>query len=312
MGTGESRLCWPQGDTLERDNQGSYELADEDGNKNWSGNKKDMKDVQQRRAASQNKLEAMRKQPIGKWGGGKKKRKTHKQQKRRKTKKTVKKTKKTKQKKMIVHQIFFNIGKGELHEIPRFYECYQNNKKKCKGQGIQYKLWTRKMVEDLLEKQENKQFKRIYYEFDQDIMRIDFGRYLILYRFGGIYIDLDICMMNKSITHLFEKDYFFVRWHDSKLPYIAILGTKKNNSLYKDILEHCEESYDEKKKQEIYKSWKGRFVFQTTGHFMLKRVLKKHKITDYLDIVKIKAKDGRIVQGPNPLFEDTSASVWYK
>ena len=121
--------------------------------------------------------------------------------------KTKKKTiKKIRKKKMIIHQIFFNIGKGELHEIPRFYECYQNNKKKCKKQGIQYKLWNQKMVEDLLEKQENKQFKRIYYEFDQDIMRIDFARYLILYRFGGIYIDLDICMMNKSITHLFQKD----------------------------------------------------------------------------------------------------------
>ena len=44
---------------------------------------------------------------------------------------------------------------------------------------------------------------------------------------------------------------------------------------------------------------------------MLQRVLRKHKITDFLDILKIFAKDGRVVQGKNPLFEDTSASVWY-
>ena len=225
-----------------------------------------------------------------------------------------KKTQKTKRKireKMIIHQIFFNIGKGELKEIPRFYECYQNNKKKCKLQGITYKLWTRKMVDKLIEKPENNIFKRIYYEFDQDIMRIDFARYLILYRFGGIYVDLDICIL-KSIKHLFQKDYFFVRWNDSHLPYNAILGTKKNNQLYRDILDHCIESYDEKKKNPIYKTWKGRFVFQTTGHFMLQRVLKRHKIKDFLDIVRIKTKDGRIVQGNNPLFEDTSASVWFK
>ena len=111
-------------------------------------------------------------------------------------------TKKKNKQKKIVHQIFFNIGKGELEEIPRFYQCYQNNKKQCKKQYIQYKLWTRKMVEKLLNKSENRRFKRIYYEFDQDIMRIDFARYLILYRFGGIYLDLDICMMNKSISHL--------------------------------------------------------------------------------------------------------------
>lgn len=210
-----------------------------------------------------------------------------------------------------VHQIFYNIGKGELKEIPRFYECYQKNKSQCRDQGITYKLWSRKMVENLLNKPKNKRFKKIYYDFDQDIMRIDFARYLILWNFGGIYIDLDICMMGKTIKHLFQKDYFFVRWHDSKLPYNAILGTKSNNPLYLEILEHCEESYYEKRKNSIYKSWKGRFVFQTTGHFMLKRVLKKNKINDYLDIVKIKAKDGRVVQGSNPLFEDTSASVWF-
>ena len=44
---------------------------------------------------------------------------------------------------------------------------------------------------------------------------------------------------------------------------------------------------------------------------MLQRVLKKHKIKDYLDIVRILTKDGRIIQGSNPLFEDTSASIWY-
>lgn len=225
--------------------------------------------------------------------------------------KSKKSIRKSSNKKMIVHQVFFNIGKGELKDLPRFYQCYQNNKKKCKKQGIQYKLWSRKMVENLLEKPKNKRFKKVYYDFEQDIMRIDFGRYLILWNYGGIYIDLDICMMDKSIKHLFNHDYFFVRWHTSHLPYNALLGTKKNNPLYLEILEHCEESYYKKRKQSIYKTWKGRFVFQTTGHFMLQRVLRKHKITNFLDILKIHTKQGKIVSGKNPLFEDTSASVWY-
>ena len=80
---------------------------------------------------------------------------------------------------------------------------------------------------------------------------------------------------------------------------------------YKDILDHCKESYYEKRKQDIYKKWKGRFVFQTTGHYMLQRVLKKHKISDFLNILKVHTKSGKIVQGPNPLFEDSNASVWY-
>ena len=230
-------------------------------------------------------------------------------------KSSSKKTKKVKKMKpnQIVHQIFFNIGKGELKDIKPFYKCYKHNKEYCKANKIQYKLWSRKQVEKLLDKPQNKEYKKLYYDFDQDIMRIDFGRYLILWNFGGIYIDLDICIIkNKSISHLFDKEHFFVKWNDkSKLPYNAVLGTKKNNPLYKDILDHCKESYYEKRKQDIYKTWKGRFVFQTTGHYMLQRVLKKHKIKDFLNIMKIHTKSGKIVRGPKPLFEDSNASVWY-
>ena len=67
-------------------------------------------------------------------------------------------------------------------------------------------------------------------------MRIDFGRYLILWNYGGIYVDLDICIIkNKSIKKLFDKEYFFVKWADDKrsLPYNAVLGTQKETDLYK-------------------------------------------------------------------------------
>jgi len=229
---------------------------------------------------------------------------------------TSKKTKKVKKIKpnQTIHQIFFNIGKGELKDIKPFYKCYKHNKAYCKKNTIKYKLWSRKQIEKLLEKPKNKEFKKVYYDFDQDIMRIDFGRYLIMWNYGGIYIDLDICIIkNKSIKPLFDKDYFFVRWNDDKrkLPYNAVLGTQKENPLYKDILDHSKESYYEKRKQKVYKQWKGRFVFQTTGHYMLQRVLKNKSKKNILNIMKIHTKSGKIVQGPKPLFEDNNASMWY-
>ena len=246
-------------------------------------------------------------------------RKSQKGKPHRSRKRRSRRTARLRKQPMTVHQIFYNIGKGELKDIPAFNKCYNHNKAYCKKRGINYKLWSRKEVEALLKKPKNKGYQKVYYDFDEDIQRIDFGRYLILWNLGGIYIDLDICIINsKSIKPLFNEDYFFVRWHDSKLPYNAILGTKAENPLYKDILDHCQESFYEKKKQKIYKTWKGRFVFQTTGHFMLQRVLKKHKITDFKDIVKIKTKEGSIVcdklrkNCPNALFEDSSASVWFE
>lgn len=225
--------------------------------------------------------------------------------------KTIKKSSKSIHK---IHQIFFDIGKGKLKDIPQFYKCYLHNKKYCKKHKITYKLWSRKQIEALLEKPKNKIYKKLYYDFNQDIQRIDFGRYLLLWNFGGIYLDLDICIIQKnSIKHLFHKDFFFVKWADDKrkLPYNAVLGTKKNNELYEQILNHCQESYYQKRKQKIYKKWKGRFVFQTTGHYMLQRVLKKNNITHFLNILKIHTKSGKIVQGHKPLFEDSNASIWY-
>ena len=102
-------------------------------------------------------------------------------------------------------------------------------------------------------------------------------------------------------------------WADDKknLPYNAVLGSHKKTELYKDILEHCEESYYLKEKNDIYKQWKGRFVFQTTGHYMLQRVLKNKSKKNILNIMKIHTKSGKIVQGPKPLFEDNNASMWY-
>ena len=220
---------------------------------------------------------------------------------------------------MKVHQIFYNIGKGELKDIPAFKKGYDADKAYCRKHGIQYKLWSRKQVEALLEKPKNKEYKKLYYDFREDIQRIDFARYMILWNFGGIYIDLDICIIkNKSIKSLFANDYFFVKWHDkSKLPYNAVLGTKPDNPLYKDILDHSRDSFYEKRKDPIYKTWKARFVFQTTGHFMLQRVLKKHKITEFKDVMKIHTKEGKTVCNlpqkncPDALFEDSSASVWF-
>ena len=62
---------------------------------------------------------------------------------------------------------------------------------------------------------------------------------------------------------------------------------------------------------DIYDKWKGRFVFQTTGHYMLNRVLKKHKDIPKLDILTINSKNGTVIQGDAPLFEDFNVSYWF-
>ena len=119
----------------------------------------------------------------------------------------------------------------------------------------------------------------------------------------------------KPFDELFDKELFFVHWDNDKkrLPYNAIMGSKEKNELFKSIMCECEKSFYEKRNIEIYGEWRGRFVFQTTGHFMLERVMKTEKIDKdkyFLNILKINNK-GKIITGDNVLFEDENLSTWY-
>ena len=195
-----------------------------------------------------------------------------------------------------IHQIFFDMGKGQLNEISEFRESQYKTKRFCEEHKIIYKLWSEQDCEDLVESLEL-HLQGLYHNFRESIQKIDFIRYVILYQFGGIYLDLD-CHPINNINQLFEKEYFFVRWLNGKLPYIAILGA---------------EAYKEKVNMQIYKKWIGRFVYQTTGHYMVQRVLKKHKInyTDLLEIVAVYTKGKYIGKPSGNLFMDFNASVWY-
>ena len=155
------------------------------------------------------------------------------------------------------------------------------------------------------------QYRKLYEQFRYKIQKIDFIRYCIIYLHGGIYLDCDIQPI-KDFTHLFDLDYFFVK---NPIPpnqgviYNAIFGSKPNNEIFLDILREVERSTYEKQKLDIYKKWKGRLVFQTTGQYMLKRVL---GLIPLLNIISVDNKTkGRTYNNPDGLFLDYNTSEWY-
>ena len=216
--------------------------------------------------------------------------------------------------KKVVHQIYwdFNNDGVKLEDIKQFYNPVQKTKKHCKKYGIQHKMWNLKNCEDFLKKY-FKDYLKLWKDFKYPIQRADFIRYCIMYKYGGIYIDCDIYPL-KNINHLFNKDYFFVKRQESgpgSFPYNAIIGSEPGQEIFKKIMKHCKESTYEKQGKKIYDSWKGRLVFQTTGQYMLKRVLGKDK--NILNILCIKNKKKNIDQcAKGALFMDFNESVWYQ
>ena len=217
--------------------------------------------------------------------------------------------------KKVVHQIYGIFDDGiPLKDIKQYYIAVQKTKKYCKEKGIQYKMWNLKMCEDFLKKH-FKEYLKLWNDFRYPIQRADFVRYCILYKYGGIYIDCDIYPI-KKINHLFLKDYFFVERKKNTFPYNAIMGSKPGQEIFKKIIEHCKESTYEKQSQKIYDTWKGRLIFQTTGQYMLKRVLGKDK--NILNIICIKEKkkitEIKKIKWKCPdgaLFMDFNESFWW-
>jgi len=213
----------------------------------------------------------------------------------------------------IIHQVFLGFDKDNLQEIPIFKECQAKTIEFCKQHGYQYMLHNlSKSVKLFFKDPIYEEYIDLWKAFKLPIMRADFIRYLILHYYGGIYIDLDMYPL-KCFDPLLNRSEVFCRWADDskKLPYNAFMMSEPKNRLFLEIMEHCKLSYYEKAKKEIYKQWVGRFVFQTTGHYMLQRILKPRGIIPE-NILKINNKKGKIVSAEHPYVEDYNASIWYQ
>ena len=210
-----------------------------------------------------------------------------------------------------IHQIYGLFEDGiPIEDIPAYHRNVRETKVFCEKNNIPYQMWDNEMCNQLITKYP--EYKELYDTFRFKIQKADFMRYLVLFDQGGIYVDCDISPI-KDISELFKLEEFFVRWNDCKkqLPYNAVLGSKSNNKLYRDIMDHVFYSVEDKNRNDIYKKWVGRYVFQTTGHYALQRVLKKYPNVKRLDILYIKSK-GKEVIGENPLFHDENVSMWYQ
>jgi mannosyltransferase OCH1-like enzyme len=210
----------------------------------------------------------------------------------------------------MIHQIFINLGKGELCDIPDYYESYKETLEYCEKNKIKHILWSSEDIDDLLN--DYPEYKQIYSDFRYDIQRIDFARLLILYHHGGLYLDLDVKPLPEAgLGICFEKDFFIARWWNNHLPYNAIIACHKKSELMYECIKEVIRSYYEKSKMDIYNVRKARFIFQTTGHYALHRVL-KNKIT-YSPVVSVFNNKKKINEmSETALFTDKSCSVWYE
>ena len=99
---------------------------------------------------------------------------------------------------LIIHQIWWQ----GYENIPKQYIIYRNTWLK-KHTNWTFFLWDKKKFEFFINKI-GKELLYIYNKLPLMIQKIDIAKYVILYYFGGIYIDLDTICENK-IDYLLNK-----------------------------------------------------------------------------------------------------------
>lgn len=136
----------------------------------------------------------------------------------------------------IIHQIA-PIDESRWH--PVWKECQQSWKDNFPN--FEYVLWNDENDLRNLVKDNYPQFLREYDSWPYHIMRIDFARFCILHKYGGIYTDMDIyCYQN--FYHLLNPNdvYLLEAWRElGELVQNSIMISPENHDFW---MECCEES----------------------------------------------------------------------
>ena len=83
----------------------------------------------------------------------------------------------------IIHQTW------KTAQIPAAYQHWQKSWREMHPDFV-YRLWTNEDIEDFIREQ-TVEVQELFYSYKENICRIDLVRYLILQKFGGLYVDLD-------------------------------------------------------------------------------------------------------------------------
>ena len=92
-----------------------------------------------------------------------------------------------------VHQIWFDFNNGIEIDEERM-ELMDMNKMNALKNKHKYDLWTLSMAIEFVEQYYPYYLSFLKKKWKYDIVKCDFFRYLLMYHYGGLYVDLDFVL----------------------------------------------------------------------------------------------------------------------
>ncbi len=139
---------------------------------------------------------------------------------------------------VCVHQIWLQ---GESLLPKKYHPHLASYRKMCRESGIKHKLWDDKQIRKLIATHFPSVMKT-YNSYPYWVMRVDLGKYLILYHHGGFYVDMDTTP-RKSFRELIQDRPLVSSFNIRDLPRYSKFAWIKdiftnNNFLYSPYQHH--------------------------------------------------------------------------
>ena len=134
----------------------------------------------------------------------------------------------------IIHQTWKNKN------IPDEWKDAVNS---CKTIHKDFKhiVWTHETMDKFVRKYYS-EFHKTYKSYKYDIQRCDAFRYLVLYKYGGIYLDMDI-ICNKSLNKFLHYDLVLARSSNVETSFTnAFFMVVPNHPFFKYCIDHLSEN----------------------------------------------------------------------
>tara|TARA_R110000851_G_C12843810_1_gene542058 strand:+ start:89 stop:700 length:612 start_codon:yes stop_codon:yes gene_type:complete len=180
----------------------------------------------------------------------------------------------------IIHQIFLKITDKTIDDFPCYREGISLWKEFCEDNDWEYRLHTE--IDDSIMTEEEKKVIKLGTE-RYPFYKIDFYRLILLSKFGGMYVDLDV-FPTKNFNQIKDNEIIIGRSIDKGDNKFFVNNNilKLNQKLMNELKEYSILQTYEKLNIEVYKTWRIRFFLQTSSAQMLARFCKMNKL-NYFD-----------------------------
>ena len=169
-----------------------------------------------------------------------------------------------------VHFFFLDIGLGTLEDHPEYLKNIDILAKYNPKTDIY--IWDEPKLDYLVKKDYPKLLK-FWNGFPSTFYKIDFGRYLVLKKYGGMYLDLDMQCL-RPLPNCNQMDFINTFTdHNGRVTFNNNVIYFRDSKMYDKLIKFCQERF---KNNKMPTTWKRRKLLYTVGAIMFHKFCKEN------------------------------------